>query len=56
MTADDDGFETAFGSDGGEETGVAFADGEACLEGGEGGRGFDGVIEEGDDVVGDVVV
>ena len=56
MTADDDGFETAFGGDGGEETRVAFADGEARLEGGEWGRRLDGVVEEGDDVIGDVVV
>ena len=56
MTADDDGFETAFGGDGGEEAGVAFADGEARLEGGDWGGRLDGVVEEGDDVVGDVVV
>ena len=56
MAADDDGFEAGFGGYGGEEAGIAFADGEAGGEGFGRGGGFDGVIEEGDDIVRDVVV
>lgn len=56
VAADDDGFETGFRSDGGEEAGVAFADGQTGGEGRGRGGGLDIVVEEGDGVVGDVVV
>lgn len=56
MTADDDGFHAGFGGYSGEETGVAFTDGKACGEGGSGSRGLDIVIEEGYDVILDVVM
>ena len=56
VAADDEAFEAGFGGEGGEEAGVAFADGEAGLQRGGGRGGFDGVVEEGDGVVGDVVV
>lgn len=56
VAADDEGFEAGFGGEGGEEAGVAFADSEAGGKGTGGGRGFDGIVAEGDNVVGDVVV
>lgn len=56
MAADDDAFEPGFGGEGGEKACVAFADGEAGGEGGGRGGGFEVVVEEGVDVVGDVVV
>ena len=56
MAADYEGFEADFRSDSGEEGGVSFADGEAGGEGGAGGGRFDSVVEEGHNVVKDVVV
>ena len=56
MAADNKGFEPRFCSNGGEEGSVAFADGEAGRKGGGRSGGFDSVVEEGDGVVGDVVV
>lgn len=52
----DEGFEAGFCGEGGEEAGVAFADGEACGEGVGWGGGLDAVVAEGFDVVGDVMV
>ena len=56
MAADDDGLEAGFGGEGGEEASVAFANGEAGGECIGGGGGLDSIVEEGDDVVADVVV
>ncbi len=56
MATDDDGFKASFGCYGGEEAGIAFADSEAGGEGGSWGGWFDGVIEEGNDVVGYIVM
>lgn len=56
VAADDDGFEAGFGGYGGEEAGIAFANGEAGGKGFGRGGGFDGVVEEGDDIVRDVVM
>ena len=56
VPTDDKGFKPRFCGDGGEEGGIAFTDGETSGESGGGGGWFDGVIEEGDGVVGDVMV
>lgn len=56
MASNDYRFEPGLGGESREEGGVAFADGKSCREGVGRSRGFDSVVEEGDDVVGDVVV
>ena len=56
MAADDDGFEAGFGGEGGEKASEAFADGEAGGERVGWGGWLDSIVEEGDDVVADVVV
>ena len=56
VAADDEGLETAVGGEGGEEAGVAFADGEAALKRAGRRGGLDIVGEEGVDVVGDVIM
>lgn len=56
MAANDKGFEAGFRCDGGEEASVAFADGKACAEGVGGSGGFDSIVAEGDDIVGDIVM
>ncbi len=56
VPADDERLETGFGGEGSEETGVTFADGEAGGQSPGGSRGSDGVVAEGDDVVGDIMV
>ncbi len=56
MASNDYRFKPDLGGESREECGVAFADGKSCRESVGRSRGFDGVVEEGDDVVGDVVV
>lgn len=56
VASDDDRFEPDLGGERGEESGVAFADGESGCESVGWCGGLHGVVEEGDDVVGDVVV
>lgn len=49
-------FQTGVGSDCGKEVGIALANGKTAGERVSGGRRFDGVVAEADNVIGDIVV
>ena len=56
VAANDHRLKASFSSQSREETGVAFADGEACGKRGGGSRGLDRAIEEVVDIIIDVMV